>query len=340
MLWHKGPLGSMYMNSQRKCIHLQVRPLDSWLPAQQGPILIAGPCSAESEQQVLDTAIQIAKIPQVKIFRAGIWKPRTRPNCFEGVGEKALPWLTSVKKQTGLRTTVEVATASHVEACLKHGVDVLWIGARTVVNPFSVQEIADSLRGIDIPVIIKNPIVSDLDLWIGAMERINQSGVNRIIAVHRGFSNPNQKKYRYAPEWHIPLELQSLCPDLPIFCDPSHISGVRNGVPAIAQKAMSLNMHGLMVETHINPAEARSDALQQLTPAQLKEMVAELQTKTPLKDSRDFQANMNVLRKEIDTLDEVLLRTLSSRKNIVEKIGRFKAEQNVSTMQVKRWSEI
>jgi chorismate mutase len=247
---------------------MKIDSISSWLPnynANTNPLVIAGPCSAESLEQMLTTAHALKNIPAVKIFRAGIWKPRTRPNNFEGLGEIALPWLAEVKKQTGLLTTTEVATAKHVELCLKHGVDILWIGARTTANPFSVQEIADALKGVDIPVMIKNPINADLQLWIGAIERLNNVGLNKIIAIHRGFSVADKLEFRNDPLWRIPMELKVKFPELPLICDPSHITGDRELIQKVCQKAMDLNMDGLIIETHPEPAKAWSDAAQQVS---------------------------------------------------------------------------
>jgi chorismate mutase len=261
---------------------MKIDSLQSWLKSYSPsrPLVIAGPCSAESREQVLETATALAQIPEVKFFRAGIWKPRTRPNNFEGLGEIALPWLAEVKRQTGLLSTTEVATAKHVELCLKHGVDALWIGARTTANPFSVQEIADSLRGVDIPVLVKNPINADLQLWIGAIERINLAGVTKLMAIHRGFSVADKLEFRNDPLWRIPMELKVKFPDLPILCDPSHITGERHLIKKVCQKAMDLDMNGLIIETHPDPDKAWSDASQQITPHQLKAILDQLEIKT------------------------------------------------------------
>jgi chorismate mutase len=254
-------------------IKVEIQALHTWITNPNEPLIVAGPCGAETEDQVLQTAKEISKIPSVKLFRAGIWKPRTRPNAFEGVGEEGLIWLKEVQKQFGLKTTVEVANAQHTELALKHGVDVLWIGARTTGNPFSVQEIADVVKGVDIPVFIKNPIHADMQLWLGAIERFANSGITKLAGIHRGFHYAGKTKYRNKPLWEIAIELKTLLPELPIICDPSHICGNRELIPHVAQKALDLGMNGLMIESHINPTVALSDAQQQLTPSALKELL-------------------------------------------------------------------
>ncbi|MBC7861739.1 MAG: 3-deoxy-7-phosphoheptulonate synthase, partial [Bacteroidia bacterium] len=267
---------------------LDIIHFSEWLK-MEGPLLIAGPCGAESEEQVLQTAKGIAEIGKIKIFRAGIWKPRTRPNSFEGVGEIGLKWLSKVKTQYGFLTAVEVANAAHVEKALKHKVDILWIGARTTVNPFSVQEIADALKGVDIPVMVKNPVHPDLQLWIGAIERMNQAGIKKLIAIHRGFYNPNQTIYRNDPFWELAIELRTVFPELPVICDPSHISGKRELIRSVAQKAIDLGMEGLMIETHNDPATALSDAKQQVTPSALIKLLnEELIFRKSFSDDKEF----------------------------------------------------
>ena len=252
---------------------MKIAPLNTWLPLTAEPLLIAGPCGAESLEQLIATAKGLKELNKVSLFRAGVWKPRTRPNAFEGKGEEALKWLNEIKKEFGFKITVEVANAQHTELALKYGIDVLWIGARTTVNPFSVQEIADVLKGTDIPVMVKNPIHADLQLWIGALERINNSGINKLAAIHRGFHVYGKTKYRNKPMWQLPIELRTLFPELPIICDPSHISGNKELIPSVAQKALDLGMNGLMIESHFNPSIALSDAEQQLTPIQLGELI-------------------------------------------------------------------
>lgn len=321
-------------------IKFDIAPLESWWPAHQQPFLISGPCSAETEEQVLQTALRLKKTNLVHLLRAGIWKPRTRPNSFEGVGEIGLTWLKKAKEQTGILTTIEVATAQHVELALKHGVDVLWIGARTTVNPFSVQEIADALRGVDIPVLVKNPINPDVQLWIGAIERINNVGIKKIAAIHRGFSFLGESVYRNKPMWEIPIALKTLHPEIPIICDPSHISGRRDLLLSVAQKAMDLGMAGLMLESHINPDEAWSDAKQQVTPERLAEIIHQLAIRntTPPQDIVDD--DLLALRRKIDGIDEKIIELLAQRMKIAEAIGEYKKEKNITILQVDRWKEI
>lgn len=318
---------------------LTVKPI-AWLPKDANPLYIFGPCSAETPEQVMNTAKLIApKFPNA-LFRAGVWKPRTRPNTFEGAGEQALEWLKDVKQETGLKTTTEVADASHVEACLKAGVDVLWIGARTVVNPFSVQAIADALKGVDIPVMVKNPMVPDLQLWIGALERINGAGIEQMVAIHRGFHFHNSAPYRNKPLWEIPLELMGKFPDLPVICDVSHISGSPELIPHVAQKAMDLNMNGLMVESHINPEVALSDAKQQITPDQLEQIISNIIVRTPTADNEEFLNKMEILREEIDQIDLSILRQYAERMNLAREIGLYKKENNVTIFQREHWEYV
>ncbi len=322
---------------------MKITPISSWLPRHShsnSPLVIAGPCSAESMEQVLTTAYALKNIPEVKIFRAGIWKPRTRPNNFEGLGEIALPWLAEVKKQTGLLTTTEVATAKHVELCLEHGVDILWIGARTTANPFSVQEIADALKGVDIPVMIKNPINADLQLWIGALERMNNAGLTKLIAIHRGFSVADKLEFRNDPLWRIPMELKVKFPELPLLCDPSHITGERELVQKVCQKAIDLNMNGLIIETHPDPNKAWSDAAQQITPEKLKVILSEISLKTEHSTNADFGLQLSIFRGQIDRLDNELLHILKLRTDIVEKIALAKSEQNITALQRSRFDHL
>jgi chorismate mutase len=318
---------------------LNITPLQSWLPATSLPLVIAGPCSAESEEQVLSTACELAKIPQVKVFRAGLWKPRTRPSPFEGVGKRGLLWLSKVKAETGLLTTVEVASPKHVEEALSHGIDILWIGARTVVNPFSVQEISEVLRGVDIPVMVKNPLNPDIRVWIGALERINQSGITKLIAVHRGFSFFTHSPYRNSPMWEIPIELKRLFPELPVLVDPSHICGETSLLFPVAQKALDLEMDGLMIEAHIRPEEALTDAEQQIKPQRLQELISALVIRKehgPI----EFENKLEELRSEIDKLDEEMIDILGRRMDIVEEIGKYKKVNNITILQLKRWSQV
>jgi chorismate mutase len=317
----------------------EIVPVGSWLPAGELPLVIAGPCSAESEEQVMATARELVKIPQVKVFRAGLWKPRTRPSAFEGVGKRGLQWLSQVKKETGLLTTVEVANPKHVEEALKYGIDILWIGARTVVNPFSIQEISEILRGVDIPVMVKNPLNPDINIWIGALERIYQAGIRKLIAVHRGFSFFTHTPYRNAPMWEIPIELKRLYPGLPVLVDPSHISGEKSLLFPVAQKALDLEMDGMMIEVHIRPHEALTDADQQITPEMLRELIAGLVIRKE-SGTQEFANKLEELRSEIDKLDEELIDILGRRMNIVEEIGKYKKENNITILQLKRWSRI
>jgi chorismate mutase len=316
---------------------LKITPLKDWLPQVKKPLIISGPCSAETEKQVIATAIELAKTNRVNVLRAGIWKPRTRPNTFEGVGEKGLAWLKKAGVETGLPVATEVANAQHVDACLKNGIDILWIGARTTVNPFSVQEIADAVKGVDIPVFVKNPINPDLQLWMGALERINNAGITKIAAIHRGFSSFEKTPFRNAPKWEIAIELKTICPELDIICDPSHIAGNRALLPFIAQKALDLDMNGLMIESHIHPQTALSDASQQITPDALFQMLNELTIRESTSINKEFKSQLESLRTMIDELDEEIIQKMASRMKIAEKIGEYKKENNVTILQVKRW---
>ncbi len=320
-------------------INLNITNKAKWLNPKV-PYVISGPCSVESEQQVLETAKQIASAKQVSVLRGGIWKPRTRPNSFEGIGEVGLPWLKAAGNIVGLPVATEVAKAEHVEACLKHDIDVLWIGARTTVNPFSVQEIADALKGVDIPVFVKNPITPDLNLWIGALERINAVGITRLGAIHRGFATHEKSVYRNTPMWELPIELKMLCPDLPIICDPSHISGNHELIAGVAQKALDLEMDGLMIESHVNPTVAKSDAEQQVSPDELSKIIEELQVRSSQSNNQDFANNLERLRSIIDEIDEDLIHKFSSRMDVVEKIGAYKKDNEVIILQLERWEYI
>jgi chorismate mutase len=304
------------------------------------PLIISGPCSAETESQMITTAKQLAATGKVHAIRAGIWKPRTRPGQFEGAGEEGLKWLVMAKQETGLPITTEVATAAHVEACLKAGVDILWIGARTTVNPFSVQEIADALRGVDIPVMVKNPINPDIELWIGAFERLNRAGINKMSAIHRGFSSFEKGPFRNAPMWNLGIELKTRMPGIEVLCDPSHIAGNRELIAMVAQKALDLDMAGLMIESHLNPDAAWSDAKQQVTPAALAKIIEGLVVRTPSSDNKTFKDTLSVLREQIDQLDDEIMQKMASRMKVSEKIGQYKRENNVTILQVNRWEEI
>jgi len=303
------------------------------------PFLIAGPCSAETEEQVLATAYGLAGTG-IDLFRAGVWKPRTRPGAFEGTGAQALPWLRRVKQETGLRTAIEVANGNQVYEALKHGVDVLWVGARSTVNPFSVQETADALRGVDVPVLVKNPVNPDLDLWIGAIERIRNAGVTQTGAVHRGFSAYAKSKFRNAPYWEIPIELRRRMPDLPLICDNSHICGNREDLLEVAQQSLDLNYDGLMTEVHPSPDAAWSDAKQQITPFLYKELVNSLIVRRETTDNAEFLENIENLRHKIDEIDLELLNLLARRMRVAEDIGRYKQRNNISILQTTRWNEI
>lgn len=319
---------------------LNLPAISSWLPNLNRPVIISGPCSAETEEQVLATCKSLADTKKVDILRAGIWKPRTRPNNFEGIGVEGLKWMQKAKALTGLPTTVEVATAQHVHEALKHGVDILWIGARTTVNPFSVQEIADELRGVDIPVLIKNPINADLQLWIGAIERIYQSGVTEIGAIHRGFAKYGEKKYRNSPQWQLPIELRRIIPGIPLICDPSHIAGNRALLFDVAQEALDLSYDGLMIESHVTPDEAWSDAKQQVTPQRLEEMIDAFVLRKDISSAEKSPSALDEFRNQIDKYDEEILELFAQRMGVAHKIGVFKKEHNLTILQTKRWDEI
>lgn len=304
------------------------------------PLIISGPCSAETESQVLDTAIRLAATGRVNVLRAGIWKPRTKPGMFEGVGAKGLPWLLQAKKATGLPTTVEIATAKHVEDALNFEVDILWIGARTTVNPFSVQEIANALRGVDIPVLIKNPINPDLELWCGAIERVQNAGVKNIGAIHRGFSHFGNTEYRNAPMWHLPIEMRRRFPDMLLICDPSHICGRRENLQDIAQKSIDLDFDGLMIESHIDPDNAWSDAKQQITPEVLGSLLDGLIWRSETSSKTEFITALATLREQINQIDDELYDLLGQRMKLADKIGQYKKENNITILQGKRWNEI
>jgi chorismate mutase len=303
------------------------------------PVIIAGPCSAETEEQVMTTARALAA-QDIDLFRAGIWKPRTRPGMFEGIGTEGLGWLKRVKEETGLKVTTEVASTQHVFDALKYGVDVLWIGARTTVNPFSVQEVADALKGTKIPVIIKNPVNPDLKLWMGAIERIYKAGIENIAVIHRGFSYYGDTKYRNVPRWQIAIELKRQLPDIQIIVDNSHICGNRHMLQAVAQQAFDLNYDGLMTEVHPDPDKAWSDAEQQITPDVFKKMMDELILRAPSTNDPEYLENIDHLRNEIDEMDEELINILGNRMKIAQKIGSYKKRNNIAILQTDRWSEI
>lgn len=315
-------------------------PINKWFDEEiSSPVIIAGPCSAETESQVLKTAEAISKISNIKIFRAGVWKPRTRPGSFEGAGKKALKWLQKVQQQTKLKVAVEVATQQHVKECFDAGIDIFWLGARTTSNPFSVQQIAEVLKDYKTPVLIKNPINPDIDLWTGAIERILQSGINKIAAIHRGFYPFEKTILRNIPKWEIAIELMTRFPELSILCDPSHISGNTKYIKEISQKAYDLTFDGLMLESHICPKEALSDKKQQLLPGELNELLNSLQFR---------QSNLNnglldifeSFRSKIDSIDFQLLELLSQRMKVVEDMGGYKSHNNISILQLRRWKQI
>ncbi len=321
-------------------INLGNTPIKEWRGYKGRPFLISGPCSAETEEQVMQTAIQLARVKEVSVFRAGIWKPRTRPNSFEGVGVEGLKWLRRVKEETGLLVGTEVANEKHVYEALKYGIDMLWIGARTSVNPFTVQEISDALNGVDVMVLVKNPINPDIELWIGAIERISRAGIKRIGAIHRGFSSYEKTLYRNQPNWQLPIELRRRIPDLPIICDPSHIGGARAYLYEISQKAMDLNFDGLMLESHIDPSKALSDAAQQVTPNDLIELLSRLILRNPSPSDPKLLDVLGELRQQIDVYDEHLLDLMEQRMKVAETIGRYKKENNITILQSTRWDEI
>lgn len=304
------------------------------------PLIISGPCSAETEEQVLQTAQRLAATGKIDMLRAGIWKPRTKPGMFEGVGTKGLPWLQQAKKITGLPVTVEVATAKQVQDALTFEVDVLWIGARTTVNPFSVQEVADALRGVDIPVLIKNPINPDLELWSGAVERVARAGVKQIGLIHRGFSSYGNTDFRNAPMWHLAIDMKLKHPGMMLINDPSHICGRRDILLEVMQKAIDLDYDGLMIESHIDPDKAWSDAKQQVTPEVLKEMLESITWRKEDINSEEFHAALEKLRQQINHLDDELMQILSRRMKIAEQIGQYKKENNITILQTSRWNEI
>ena len=319
---------------------LDILPLKSWLDTGDQPLVIAGPCSAETEDQLVSTAHLLANTGKVNVLRAGIWKPRTRPGEFEGIGSVGLEWLKRAKAETGLLTATEVATAKHVEEALAAGVDVLWIGARSTANPFTVQEIADALVGVDIPVFIKNPVNPDLSLWIGALERVNRAGIKKLAAIHRGFSSFEKTAFRNEPMWDLAIQLKSACPELPIINDPSHICGNRELIPYIAQKAMDMDLQGLIIESHIDPSVAWTDAKQQVTPAALAELLDNLSVRHAESNNPAFEDKLAELRKQIDKLDDAILQQIGDRMKIAEKIGQYKRDNNVTILQVNRWDEI
>jgi chorismate mutase len=321
-------------------LDLNIQPLSSWITAKTEPLVIAGPCSAETEEQLVATAHLLAKTGRVTALRAGIWKPRTRPGEFEGIGSIGLKWLSRAKEETGLPTAIEVATAKHVEEALKAGVDILWVGARSTVNPFTVQEIADALRGVDVPVMVKNPVNPDLSLWIGALERINNAGITKLAAIHRGFSYHEKTAFRNEPMWDMAINLKTHAPNLPIINDPSHICGNRELLGYVAQKALDLDMQGLMIESHIDPSVAWTDAKQQVTPSALVDLIERLTLRKPEVKGTELKDILADLRNQIDKIDDIVFQKMGERMTIVEKIGNYKKENGITILQVNRWDEI
>ncbi|MFI5192712.1 MAG: chorismate mutase [Chitinophagales bacterium] len=304
------------------------------------PLIISGPCSAETEEQVMETAVQLQRTGKVDIMRAGIWKPRTRPGSFEGIGTKGLPWLQNARKVTGIPVAVEVATAKQVEDALHFEVDVLWLGARTTVNPFSVQDVADALKGADVPVLIKNPINPDLELWIGAVERVAKAGIKQIGLIHRGFSSYGNSEYRNAPMWHLAIEMKRRFPDMLFINDPSHICGRRDILLDVAQTAIDLDFDGLIIESHVDPDKAWSDAKQQVTPGRLAEMLDSIRWRKEDVASEEYHTALEKLRQQINHLDDELMQIIGERMKISEKIGLYKKENNITILQTNRWNSI
>ena len=318
----------------------QITPLREWKIFKGRPLMISGPCSAETEEQVMETARQLSALKRIDVFRAGIWKPRTRPNSFEGIGTEGLKWLRQVKQEYGLPVATEVATEKHVFEALKYGIDVFWIGARTTVNPFAMQALADALEGVDVTVFVKNPINPELDLWIGAIERIQKAGIRKIGVIHRGFSSFEKSAYRNQPKWQIPIELRQRLPDIPIICDPSHMGGSKAFLLDLAQKSMDLNYDGLMIETHFDPESALSDKRQQITPSELVELLDKIVLRSPDSDDHSFLNSIEELRSQIDMYDDQLFEILESRMKVADTIGMYKKEHNITILQTQRWKEI
>lgn len=327
----------IYLEKMEQALEQKKSIVDVW---NKRPLIISGPCSAETEEQVLATARRLAATGKVDMLRAGIWKPRTRPGQFEGIGVKGLPWMAKAKELTGLPITVEVATAKQVEDALNFDVDVLWIGARTTVNPFSVQEIADALRGVDVPVLIKNPINPDLELWIGAVERIAKAGIKNIGLIHRGFSSYGNTEYRNAPMWHLAIEMKRRNPDMMLICDPSHICGRRDILLEVSQTSIDLDYDGLIIESHIDPDNAWSDAKQQITPEALGELIGNIIWRKEDIDNADLHTAMEKMRQQINQLDDELMQILGARMKVADKIGQYKKDNNITILQTNRWNAI
>ncbi len=320
---------------------LDIVPLYEWgMFTEPKPSVVAGPCSAESEEQVMETAKGLKELG-INVLRAGIWKPRTHPGCFEGIGPEGLKWMQKARNEYGLKIATEVASEKHVAECMKHGIDLVWIGARTTANPFLVQEIADALKGTDIPVLVKNPVNADLDLWIGALERLNLAGIKKLGVIHRGFSTFDKIQYRNDPQWQVAIELRSRYPELPFFVDPSHMGGSRDYILEISQRSLDLGFEGLMIESHCNPSVALSDAKQQLTPAELKDLLHnQIVVRDKDSDSPEWRENIDQLRVKIDVIDENILYALGSRMNVSRQIGEYKKSNNVAIIQPARWDAL
>jgi chorismate mutase len=321
-------------------MELEINPIRHWLPQINNPLIIAGPCSIETEEQAMETAKLLAKDHRVFVYRGGIWKPRTRPGSFEGIGSIGLKWLQMVREETGMPVGTEVANAQHTEEALKAGLDVLWIGARSTASPFVVQEIADVVKGTDAVVMVKNPVNPDVQLWLGAFERLSQAGIKNMVAIHRGFTPFRETEYRNYPNWKTVIELRRLMPNLPIICDPSHIGGKREYLFDISQKAFDMGMDGLMIESHRDPSCALSDKEQQLTPADLVKLLDRLVIRNVTTDNKLFENQLELLRNRIDSLDSELLETLSARMEIVRQIGQYKKDNNVTALQIGRFAEL
>ena len=320
---------------------LDIIPLYEWgMFTEPRPSVIAGPCSAETEEQVMETAKGLKELG-INVFRAGIWKPRTHPGSFEGVGAEGLRWMQKVKKEYGLKIATEVASEKHVFECLKYGVDLVWLGARTTANPFLVQEIADALKDTDIPVLVKNPVNPDLDLWIGALERLNGAGIRKLGIIHRGFSTFDRIKYRNDPQWQVAIELRSRYPELPFFVDPSHMAGCKDYIREVSQRSLDLGFEGLMIESHCNPSCAWSDARQQLTPDELRDLLYnQILVRNADSDSPEWKENIDQLRAKIDIIDENILYALGSRMKISRQIGEYKKSNNIAILQTSRWDAV
>ena len=320
---------------------LDIIPLYDWgMFTEPRPSVVAGPCSAESEEQVMETARGLKELG-INVYRAGIWKPRTHPGSFEGAGSPGLKWLQKAKKEYGLKIATEVASEKHVFECLKFGVDLVWLGARTTANPFLVQEIADALKDTDIPVLVKNPVNPDLDLWIGALERLNRAGIKKLGVIHRGFSTFEKIQYRNDPQWQVAIELRSRHPELPFFVDPSHMAGCKDFIQEISQRSLDLGFEGLMIESHCNPSVALSDAKQQLTPAELSDLLyKQIKVRDADSDAKEWKENIDQLRAKIDIIDENILYTLGSRMKISRQIGEYKKNNNIAILQTSRWDAV